>query len=186
MATGQARVVRWPGGEVVDERTERRVVAAADLALPEPGVRRTLGLPAGSLELALPFPRLHTVTQLHDHWLAMCAAATGGYAVLDEVVQDYVQHGANVVGEHAAEQRGTPSGALRVWTGLADRYEGGHRPLDLLRVSQDPDLRLAPPHADDSAHSSRGSRGPPDGRGRARKATATACPTRPGACRLLP
>ena len=46
-----------------------------------------------------PFPRWHTVTQLHDHWLALCAVALDGYEVLDDVVQDYVQHGTNLVGE---------------------------------------------------------------------------------------
>jgi len=36
---------------------------------------------------------------MHDHWLAVCAAALGEVRVIDEVLQDYVQHDGNVLGE---------------------------------------------------------------------------------------
>lgn len=136
LATGQARVVRWPSEEVVLERTDRRVVPAEDLLFQNQVTGSLTVLRRELLDIALPFPRLHTVTQLHDHWLAMCAAATGGYAVLDEVVQDYVQHGANLVGEVATHESWT---MLRIWArlrDLADAYEGGHSAAQLLRVSQ--------------------------------------------------
>lgn len=136
LATGQARIVRWPGDEIVRERTERRVVSAEDLLFQNQVTGALTVLRRDLLDVALPFPRLHTVTQLHDHWLAMCASATGGYAVLDDVVQDYVQHGDNVVGETSTWQRMNPVGALVLWSHLADRYEGGHRPAQLLRLSR--------------------------------------------------
>lgn len=47
---------------------------------------------------ALPFPRA-TAIAVHDHWLAVSAAAIGEVLVVDEVLQDYVQHGGNVIGE---------------------------------------------------------------------------------------
>lgn len=47
---------------------------------------------------ALPFPR-STAIAVHDHWLAVCAAAMGEVLVIDEALQDYVQHGGNVIGE---------------------------------------------------------------------------------------
>lgn len=136
LATGQARVVRWPSGNVVLRQTDRRVVSAQDLVFQNQVTGAASVLQRRLLEVALPFPRLHTVTQLHDHWLALCAAATGGYAVLNEVVQDYVQHGANAVGEISTWQRMNPRTAFQLWVRLADHYEGGHDRAQLLRVSQ--------------------------------------------------
>jgi GT2 family glycosyltransferase len=45
-----------------------------------------------------PFPAA-TNTAMHDHWLGVWAAAHGRVDLLDEPVQDYVQHGRNVLGE---------------------------------------------------------------------------------------
>ncbi len=98
LALGQARVVRV-GGDVLRPSTRRRVVGLDDLLLQNQVTGSLAVLRTDLLDLALPFPRLDTVTQMHDHWLGACAAATGGYVVLDDVVQDYVQHDANVVGE---------------------------------------------------------------------------------------
>lgn len=92
----QARVVDRDG--VVLGRTDRRSGDLADLLL-----RNQL---TGSLSLwrpdvlarALPFPHATDVA-IHDHWLAVCAAALGEVVVLDHDLQDYVQHGANVIGE---------------------------------------------------------------------------------------
>lgn len=50
------------------------------------------------LDVALPFPDA-TETAIHDHWLAVCAAAIGEVRVVDRELQDYVQHDANVIGE---------------------------------------------------------------------------------------
>src|SRR4029078_4121856 len=53
----------------------------------------------GLLEQALPFPDSDSSAAMHDHWLAVVAAATGRVLILPDVVQDYVQHGRNVLGE---------------------------------------------------------------------------------------
>ena len=107
LASGQARVVSWPNETVVD-RTRRRVTAPEALLF-ENQVTGSLSVFRRSLlDVALPFPRLHTVTQLHDHWLALCAVSVDAFVVLDELVQDYVQHGANIVGEVAAHRQWTP------------------------------------------------------------------------------
>ncbi len=47
---------------------------------------------------ALPFPPGND-DAIHDHWLAVCATARGGIAQVDDIVQDYVQHGGNVIGD---------------------------------------------------------------------------------------
>ncbi|WP_377643912.1 methyltransferase domain-containing protein [Oryzobacter terrae] len=131
LATGQARVVEVPGQRVV-ARTQRRVVGPRDLLVQNQVTGSQTVFRRDLLDVALPFPRLRTETQLHDHWLAMCAVASEGYAVLDEVLQDYVQHGANLVGEVADRHPRTPWGVARLVRDLADRYEGGHRPAQLL------------------------------------------------------
>ncbi len=136
LATGQARVVSWPGGDVVLERTRRRVVPAADLVFENQVTGAMSVFRRELLETALPFPRLHTVTQLHDHWLALCAVAVGSYTVSDDVVQDYVQHGANLVGETAAHAGWTPVSVVRRVVELADTYEGSHGPVACARACQ--------------------------------------------------
>lgn len=132
LVTGQARVVSAPDGRVLLPKTDRRVVPAEDLLLQNQVsgalavVRREL------LDLALPFPQLRTLTQFHDHWLAVCAAATDRYLVLDEVVQDYVQHQGNEVGE---------DGGLVSWLrratahARASRDQGGGMTAELRRFT---------------------------------------------------
>lgn len=50
------------------------------------------------LELAMPFPS-SSPSGIHDHWLGVCATALRGFYFSDEVLQDYVQHPDNVIGE---------------------------------------------------------------------------------------
>ncbi|QGQ20262.1 glycosyltransferase [Cellulomonas sp. JZ18] len=50
------------------------------------------------LGAALPFPA-PTPAAYHDHWLAVCAHLAGGVVTVQEPLQTYVQHGANVLGE---------------------------------------------------------------------------------------
>ena len=49
------------------------------------------------LDVALPFPDAGG-DGFHDHWLALCAAATTGLSYVDEPLVDYTQHAQNVVG----------------------------------------------------------------------------------------
>jgi hypothetical protein len=79
-----------------------------------PSVMRT-----SLLRLALPFPE-PTDAAYHDHWLALCADVDGGTGILPDVVQNYQQHGANVIGEELgrslvtrfAKLQGTSGGGL--------------------------------------------------------------------------
>lgn len=106
LASGQARVVTYPEGAVVSASTRRRTVSAPALVL-ENQFSGALCVFRGSLlNTALPFPRYAGPAQVHDHWLAVCAAVTGGTTVVDRVVQDYVQHSANVLGEADAARLG--------------------------------------------------------------------------------
>ena len=99
LATGQACAFNVGHREKAHEFTRRRSVSAKDLLIQNQVTGAMSVFRRELLDVALPFPRHHGITQLHDHWLAMCAVTSAGYLVLDEVVQDYVQHGRNVVGE---------------------------------------------------------------------------------------
>ena len=59
---------------------------------------------------------------LHDHLVAVLAAAGRGLAVLDRPVVSYIQHGANEVGARAPSARLTASGGFMRAGGHADRY----------------------------------------------------------------
>ena len=99
LATGQARVIVWPDQRVLIPSTRRKAVPAEDLLLQNQVTGSFAVLRRGLLSVALPFPRFPSVTQLHDHWLGMCAAMTDGYVVTNAVVQDYIQHGSNSIGD---------------------------------------------------------------------------------------
>ncbi|MBI1779545.1 MAG: glycosyltransferase [Proteobacteria bacterium] len=58
------------------------------------------------LDLVLPLPQLDGV--VHDHWLAVCAAASRGIKQLPRVLYDYTQHGDNAIGFPTASQRPWP------------------------------------------------------------------------------
>ena len=68
------------------------------------------------LDVALPFPRAFE-QRFHDHWLARAARVAGKVGFVDEPLHDYVQHGANVVRQPAAN-RGPTAPAI---VGLALR-----------------------------------------------------------------
>jgi hypothetical protein len=55
------------------------------------------------LDDALPFPPAQ-FAHFHDHWLGLCALATGDIAFVDRPLYDYVQHGHAALG-HAAANR---------------------------------------------------------------------------------
>jgi hypothetical protein len=140
LAVGQARVIEWPSERVIADRTFRRVVAPEDLLVQNQATGALTVFRRDLLEIALPFPRLRTVTQLHDHWLALCAVVTGGYAVLDVVVQDYIQHRGNVVGEVDQRHPRTPWGAFAEARRMADENVGGHHLGEVLSVARDAGL----------------------------------------------
>lgn len=135
LVSGQARVVRNPGHEVVADSTARKNVPFGALVAQNQVTGSLCVFRRELLDLALPFPRLETITQVHDHWLAVCAAATGGAVVVEDVLQDYVQHGGNVLGEVEDHQ-----GILSSWRHLASmskKYHGSQSLLAMLRTSND-------------------------------------------------
>jgi hypothetical protein len=133
LVSGQARVVRYPGGEVVTATTRRREVSFDDLLVHNQITGAQSLFRRSLLDVALPFPRVHAVTAVHDHWLALCASVDLGYVVVDEVLQDYVQHGANLIGEVEGQPVDLRAAASRIRQ-LAVEYEGGVTSRDLATV----------------------------------------------------
>ena len=64
------------------------------------------------VELALPFPEVPGL-QLHDHWLALVALASGDLGYVEEPLGDYVQHGRAVLGQVHGESRSAERRAAR-------------------------------------------------------------------------
>ena len=93
---GQARLVSDKGD--YRGRTERRPGDLVETILRNQLTGSLAVVSSEVLASAFPFPSANSMA-IHDHWLAVCAAATGRIALVDEVLQDYVQHGSNVLGE---------------------------------------------------------------------------------------
>jgi hypothetical protein len=94
--TGAGATAREAAPTLADLVAENQVTGAAAL------------MRAAVVRAALPLPRLAGL--FHDHWLALVARSLGRVVFVPEVLQDYVQHGRNVVGEdperdHAAAER---------------------------------------------------------------------------------
>ncbi|CCQ45569.1 glycosyl transferase 2 family protein [Pseudarthrobacter siccitolerans] len=132
---GQARVVRLPANEVVTESTQRKNVDLAALLAQNQVTGGLCVFQRDLLDLALPFPRLNTVSQVHDHWLAVCAKATGGALVVDDVVQDYVQHGGNVLGEVGGRKSIFKS--IEHVAALSRKFQGSSGPFAMLQTAND-------------------------------------------------
>lgn len=135
LVAAQARVVRLPGNDVVAESTQRKDVDLQALLAQNQVTGSLCVFRRDLLDLALPFPRLNTIAQVHDHWLAVCAKATGGALVIEDVVQDYVQHGGNVLGEVGG--RKSIAKSFEHVTALSRKFQGSSSPLALLRTAND-------------------------------------------------
>lgn len=72
----------------------------------------TMAFNRALLALAAPVPPL---IRHHDHWLALCAAATGQLVCEDEPLVRYRQHGGNVVGGTVRLDRRMPLRLWRAW-----------------------------------------------------------------------
>jgi glycosyltransferase involved in cell wall biosynthesis len=81
--------------------------------------------PRALLDDALPFPPAQ-FAHFHDHWIALCARATGEIRYVDRPLYDYVQHGSAFVGHAKANRMPTllerfgnlrrdPRERLRMW-----------------------------------------------------------------------
>lgn len=138
IVSGQARVVEFPSGRVVEQTTHRRNVDALALTSINQFSGAMSVLRREVLDIALPFPRMPSRVEVHDHWLAVCAAMLGSTLVVDEVLQDYVQHAGNVLGEVAdTSGRVRPASAARTLLAAGERYEGSRSPAALARALYD-------------------------------------------------
>ena len=99
LVAGQARVVDLrSGGSEPEVFTDRAMHGFGPLIIDNCVTGSLSVMRASLLRLALPFPE-PTDAAYHDHWLALCADVDGGIQILPDVVQDYQQHSANVIGE---------------------------------------------------------------------------------------
>lgn len=136
LVSGQARLVQWPEEREIGV-TERLDLGAALTMLVNQYTGSLCVFRAELLSIALPFPRLSSRTVAHDHWLAMVGFSNGGARVLDDVVQDYVQHDANVFGDPSGLKVGplqTVRRAMSNVVGFARRYEGSASPRAMARM----------------------------------------------------
>ena len=99
LVSGQA-VVHAEG--LPHQRTWRRDVGLSALFVDNQVTGSFSIFRAELLAVALPFPEPGDGAY-HDHWLGLCAKVVGGLSFSEEVLQDYVQHGDNVIGESRAE-----------------------------------------------------------------------------------
>lgn len=136
LVSGQARLVRYPEDREIG--TTGRLDLDADLTMLVNQYTGSLCIfRADLLSIALPFPRLSSRTVAHDHWLAMVAFANGGARVVDELVQDYVQHDANVFGDPSGLRTGplrTMKRAITNVIAFSRRYEGSASPRAMARM----------------------------------------------------
>jgi len=112
------------------ELTDRKNVGAADLFANNQVTGSLCAFRREVLDLALPFPSLAAPSQYHDHWIALCAMAGKGVRIEDLVLQDYVQHGGNVVGESSQSLVGSIRNTFR----FVRRYEGNASARSICRI----------------------------------------------------
>ncbi len=77
---------------------------------------------------------------LHDHWLALVAAAQSRVVFLDRVLVDYVQHGANQLGARPAPHGRSPMhnivfGGRDYWARCKHQYSWRRQALEALERS---------------------------------------------------
>lgn len=132
LVSGQARVVN-DDGRILEPWTGRKNASFLNLFVQNQFTGGLLVFRRSLLDDALPFPRMNNPSQLHDHWLAVCAYAVGSVKIVDELVQDYIQHGNNVVGE--AVKGLHPFQSYKRARELALRYEGSPSVPSILRLT---------------------------------------------------
>jgi|UPI0004146EFD hypothetical protein len=134
LVSGQARVVEYPSDRVVSADTRRLDLTVPYFTLTNQFTGGICVLRREVLATALPFPRMATPSEVHDHWLALCAATQSGTLVTSDIVQDYVQHGGNAIGEMLSDaSKVDPGSSWATVRSISDRYEGGHGPRAVAR-----------------------------------------------------
>lgn len=134
LVSGQAQLVQHPSGEVTGI-TDRRDQGLILTLLSNQFTGSLCVFDHEILADALPFPRVSTRIATHDHWLAVVAGAHRGTRIVDDMVQDYVQHDANVFGDPSRLEKSGVATSVRNVLALAERYEGSRSPLALARMT---------------------------------------------------
>jgi GT2 family glycosyltransferase len=128
LAYSDARIVTADGRRVADtywglRRNNHQDMAALLITNSVTGAASLF--PRSLLDDALPFPPAQ-FAHFHDHWIALCARATGAIRYVDRPLYDYVQHGGAFVGHAKANRmpgllerlgslRRDPRERLRMW-----------------------------------------------------------------------
>ncbi|WP_158297106.1 glycosyltransferase [Zhihengliuella sp. ISTPL4] len=134
LVSGQARIVSYPSEEETG-RTARRDHGPLLTLLSNEFTGSLCVFAPELLTTALPFPRASTRVATHDHWLAVVATAHRGTRIVDELVQDYVQHDANVFGDPSRLGGGSLRRSVRNVLEQAERFEGSRSPLAVARMT---------------------------------------------------
>lgn len=115
LVSGQARIVRLgpkgDGRKPLGE-TDRKFFNVEELLLDNVISGALAVFRSDLLSRALPFPA-PTDVAYHDHWLGLCAALGRGIRTVPDIVQDYHQHEANVIGEEMG--RKSLHRLVRIW-----------------------------------------------------------------------
>lgn len=114
LVAGQARIVDLRSADTAapEVLTNRVLHGLGPLVLDNCVTGSLSVLRSSLLRLALPFPD-PTDAAYHDHWLALCAEVDDGVKILPDVVQDYQQHAANVIGEELGRSASSRFAKLR-------------------------------------------------------------------------
>lgn len=134
LVSAQARIISYPS-ETETGRTERRDHGALFTLLSNEFTGSLCLFGPELLATALPFPRASTRVATHDHWLAVVASAHRGTRIVDDVVQDYVQHDANVFGDPSRLGGGSIRTSVANVLGQAERFEGSRSPFAVARMT---------------------------------------------------
>lgn len=134
LVSAQARLVSYPS-DVETGRTDRHDHGAIFTILSNVFTGSLCLFTPELLATALPFPRASTSAAAHDHWLAVVAAEYRGTRIIDDVVQDYVQHDANVFGDPSRLGGGSIRSSITNVLAQSRRYEGSRSPLSIARMT---------------------------------------------------
>ncbi|MDR1447414.1 MAG: glycosyltransferase [Candidatus Ancillula sp.] len=103
LVSGQARIVKYNikknEQELLKFNTERENTGFVRLFLNNKYSGALMVFSANLLDDILPLPSSFSSHKVHDHAIAVIAKQHGKITIVDEVVQDYIQHDNNAIGE---------------------------------------------------------------------------------------
>lgn len=110
VASAQARLVDGVGEPL--GTTSRRDTGLTGLIIDNQVTGSFCAFRLDVIATALPFPE-PTDAAYHDHWLGLVGRIAGRIQFSENPLQDYVQHGSNVIGEHNAQSARRRGASLR-------------------------------------------------------------------------